>query len=1167
VPSLTIHTESIFGRGEVTASENIAIVGANKDLMIANGTYRAKYFRPSTEGRLVINARRIDAQVDLQAFELSIGVREGNLNIIKQKLDGDPIYYNRGGDITAVMPGNGFDIYVLAAGNITLSGVDATGLNGEVRSFVAFAGQHFKSTTDDGNSVFGCGGFGGVSCAQTIIDNSGPGQVFEPASGGPFPPSGTITIDGVIAKDVELGARDIVINGTIDARQDTRPGGPSIILNAANSITVNAPLKTEATTDQLKEGIVALVAPTINVSAKITSDAVNIDAFANDVASTGSIITGAIEARTFININGGHIIFSEAGGAFTGGAVLPLSLPHDSGEFTIKTGKLTAHRYVKLAATGNIDAGAIEVLPYEAEVPLGTHDVRIHANVGKENAPPLKIGGGTNGAASITLHGTTDLGEGLTQKTGVIFLTNGPSGDIVLDGAKINVTSEHDGTPSLIAYAGTGQVTVKGNIVLDGNSNAPAGQVLLVGDEIRSTGATISAKDTLSDAAEKPAKVVLATSKLTLAGELTIEANSKALTSVRVIPKGSITLDPQEHFDGLYIYVDKFSVNVTENEVLVAGAGNLTVKAKSDNAKVEITAKPLKFNNGTSQIFATGDGSQINIDYPGAASGVNSIVFSGGAATFNTDNDQATAGDIHITADGIKGNDGSALNLLARGKATFNGGNVTVNAAKVNLEDSANSVDVSSIGTSGEGGDINLILTDNLTIVGSLKSNGMSSGKGGNITVQTPQRADFSMASFAANGGCDDGDGGTISISADQRIVGSGGALAKGAGNCSIPFAQRRTAAVSNALTNGDGGVILYAGPVDPDFFTGPLTGLSVDAESANGKGGTISIVNTNPLDISHLVAPNAITARGAGTGEGGHVFINEVTKEPTSIGIDKVIAVSGGDGLNINSPNGSISLNGVECQQWKTGFDYPSTYWNCVDGSRATGLPIATAAHGLEQGLRDLLRNDTITPQNPNVSVYLMSSIDSYADFFTEKNFRGKKAVYGISSNLKKNAAAFVNIHSNAGDQAATAPLFPAASGSGTAAQAALIHELGHELDYMWGDLSGQLPFVDPANGASHVKNDLTTLLNSGACTNAFTIDTCNVPGIAGLSDNLARYKGLGYSTVPTELFAIVFEHRESLRNGHSAAPDLEKSVDTQFPLMQGYVQGLINNPPAATR
>ncbi len=883
VPSLTIYTEKVYGAGEVTAPENIAIAAADKDLLIANGTYRAKYFRPSAERKLSINARRIDAQVDLKAYELSIGVREGNLDIVQQKVDGDPIYYNRGGDITAVMPGNGFDIYVLAAGNVNLSGVNAIGLNGEVRDFVVTAGLHFANGggVDEGNSEFGCGGFGGVSCAQTIENNSGPGQIFEGAPGGPFEPSGTITINGAIARGISLSARDIVINGTLDARQDnTRPGSPSIILDAANSITVNAQLKTEATTDQLKEGFAALQAPTINVNSKITSDSVFIAAFENSVATTGSITTAAIEARTsYIYINAGHIQFEEVGGA-----LLPSALPHDSGEFTIKTGKLTAHRYVMLSATGNIDAGNIELLPNEAPVPLGTHDVRIHANVGKEDAPPLKIGGGANGAASITVQGTTDLGEGLTQKTGVIFLTNGPSGDIVLDGAKIHVTNEHNGTPSLIAYAGTGQVTVKGNIVFDGTATAPAGQILLVGDEIRSTGATISVKDTLADAVEKPAKVVLATSKITLAGDLTIEANSKAQTSIRVVPKGSITLDPQEHFEGLYHYVDKFPVNVTENEVLVNGSGNLTVKSKSDGAKVEITANPLRFNNGTSTVTAQGEESSIAVDYAGSGA-QNTLIFSGSTATFDASNTDGNAGSINIQATRIRSDVGADPKFLAT-LSNGDGGSSSISAERINLAETSNKFDVSS--TTAKSGNLNVLASGRLDL-GSIEANANSGG--------------------AEPGG-------------EIHLVGGNNAGTLGSETATVKLSAR------NIGGTGNGGTIEIAhlGTLRAD--AGTATNITV-AAGTNGNGGII-----NFHDIGTITLIGSLRADGAGTGEAGSITLEQTSTNTMTL-TNATISANGA--CDVNNDCGVININ----SQGKIAIEGASVLANGISDSKAGRINI----------------------------------------------------------------------------------------------------------------------------------------------------------------------------------------------------------------------------------
>jgi hypothetical protein len=72
---------------------------------------------------------------------------------------------------------------------------------------------------------------------------------------------------------------------------------------------------------------------------------------------------------------------------------------------------------------------------------------------------------------------------------------------------------------------------------------------------------------------------------------------------------------------------------------------------------------------------------------------------------------------------------------------------------------------------------------------------------------------------------------------------------------------------------------------------------------------------------------------------------------------------------------------------------------------------------------------------------------------------------------------------------------------------------------------------------------------------------------------NNLQRYgsgsgkiAGLGYSTSNIELFALVFEHIESIRTAAFAAPpDLESAIKTQFLDMPPVIQGLINNPPAA--
>jgi len=769
VPTLTINTQVLGGTGDYTASETISVVNDSR-LEIRAGRFYSEWFRPKTKGWLIINANRIDGKVDLAASEVSIGVREGHLNIVNQKLDGDPLIYNTGGDVTsAIPPSGGHDIMILAAGDVIVGSLDATGSSTPTEGKIAIRTGLRFTNPGGGDVILPCGTSSGGSevhdCNDLVNQLSQPGQPLDGPPGN-FPLAGKIVISGdVKAKDIHMISREIEINGNLRAVRDASPAQASVSLLASKSITVTGTIKADSDPANPNYGSVYLESPIITVNGKITTDAVNLNASetlaSETVATTGSITTGAIEAGTYISINAGRIQFGEVGGA-----LLPSVLPHDSGEFTIKTGKLTAHRAIILAATGNIDAGNIDLLPNEAAVPGGEHDVRIHANVGKEDAQPLKIGGGTNGAASITVHGTTDLGPGLTQKTGTIFLTNGPSGDIVIDGAKLHVTSEHDGTPSLVASAGTGQVTVTGSIVLDGTATAPAGQILLVGDEIRSTGATISAKDTLADPADKPAKVILATSKLTLAGDLAIEANSKAVSSVRIVPKGSIVIDPQEH--SVQLYVDKFPVNVTDEEVLVGGAGNLVFKANSNGGKILFTAKTLTFANaGSTDLISNGEQTLIKLDRTTSEnSGQNSLIFTGGPVTLNTDSETSDGGEINLLADGIRSDGGADLNLFSRAQGTGNGGVIIVSAQKINLDESTvNHVDASAL-SSGDGGHITVQSLGRFDL-GSIAfdANGIGSGAGGRVDLLNERELDFEVTQIEINAkGGNTGFGGVAGI-------------------------------------------------------------------------------------------------------------------------------------------------------------------------------------------------------------------------------------------------------------------------------------------------------------------------------------------------------------------------------------------------------------------
>ncbi|HNB24244.1 MAG TPA: hypothetical protein PKZ32_17625, partial [Candidatus Melainabacteria bacterium] len=567
-------------------------------------------------------------------------------------------------------------------------------------------------------------------------------------------------------------------------------------------------------------------------------------------------------------------------------------------------------------------------------------------------------------------------------------------------------------------------------------------------DEIRSTGATISVKDTLADAAERPAKVILATSKLTLAGDLTIEANSKALTSVKVLPKGSIFVDPQDYSESLPHFVDNFPVNVTEDEVLVGGSANLTIKTKSDGAKVEITAKPLKFNNGTSLIAATGTGSQINVDYPGSPSAQNSLIFNGGGVTFDTSNPNGDAGDINILADKVRNAADAVVSLKANADSNGKGGNITISMDRgtLALGSEAGAMSLTAGGNNGNGGTVtimNNIHNGRVTYQNSATGPAIdvsavgSSGDGGTVTIESDILADddgiVAVAALAGPGevfvarGAGSGKGGKLTLK--QKIVNF-------AGQINAPSAA-----------NGNGGEIEIAATVSMVLGTADNPAVLTADGSGSGKGGKIKI--TAPSGFSVDLKNASISAKGGDNGEGGEVIVSGTAP----FNVNKVINVDGGNGIGTGDFDGSISLTGILCQQWKTGFAFPSEYWNCVNPgnpSPSDKIP-AQIASNLPNGIPTTIKNaqnvELYVMEDPSqFSVFFASSLDAHIAGYTF-SFRNTDGLYEqpfyttIFENTTLTRSGYVSVPDDWLKENTT-------------------HEMGHQLDVARGSESADAIF-----------------------------------------------------------------------------------------------------------
>lgn len=799
-------------------------------------------------------------------------------------------------------------------------------------------------------------------------------------------------------------------------------------------------------------------------------------------------------------------------------------------------------------------------------------------------------------ASSITVAGAGGLkingdGNGITGSFPTAYAQVIPTGGISVTSTAFDSNNVDNmlWTPSLITSASTNgpvAVTGAGAFTLTSNGNYARASVYAYPITFGNAAVNITSKGTTNHQVE-----------LVFSGTMT---GSNGLT---MSGTGAVTLDASGSAGNdpggtVYVLVDQATINATVPSLTIKAdgkgtgtGGNVTfqptkvvslaaptVNMSANNGKTTSGAGVVNFQpnggNGTAAITST----TFNLTANGPTTGngdAGVIYFSTSALTQGATTKSIFSAKGPAAGIGKGGFITVFPGAIADYKLGTNPGNVQViadggltggDAGRININpfpgsltiDTANAVSAKALGGNAKGGFIQLVGNPNLFV--------NPTANGATINVDGKGTSNAGEIHIFANGTLNLGTAaGSLQLSAkgDPAGTGDGGIIELGFVT-DLTTSDLSVAGGAGPGSNAKGGTINIH-----DSSTITVGASNFDASGqGDGDGGSITI-NTAGTAVDLSQATINAKAGANSTGKGGQVVVaNAKGAQNTPIDVNARIKVDGGSGINVATDSyGQISLNGVNCQQWKTGFQnagnaFPATYWNCIDSSRATGMPVATAANGLGVGLRNLL-GQTLDQNHPSIQIYVMPSIDSWANYFKTAG-TGSNGIYGIGINSIRVSAAFANVHSSGGLISATAPFPPASAGSATMMQAAMIHELGHELDYIWGNLS----VGDPAYLAART-SDLTRLLNSGACTNAFTVATCNVPAIAALPDNLQRYTALGFSTSNIELFPIVFQHQQSVAHGNAyvASPDLEKAVQTQFLDMQVYIQGLINAPPPAVQ
>lgn len=462
------------------------------------------------------------------------------------------------------------------------------------------------------------------------------------------------------------------------------------------------------------------------------------------------------------------------------------------------------------------------------------------------------------------------------------------------------------------------------------------------------------------------------------------------------------------------------------------------------------------------------------------------------------------------------------LNLSAKANGTGKGGNIEIGYTTTLTQNGVISVaGGSGSGSNGEGGTIVLHHLGSATISGQLIADGAGTGKAGTININ----------SSAFN---------TMDLN-DAVMSASGDPSGSGAGN-SIVIANAGTIAVDNSHFKANGG-------------------------GSGGNAGTISM-NIDPGATAINVTTAKFEAKGTANGEGGRVDINKATGTFTTtdpnigINVHYVINVDGGTGVGTSGFNGSIALNGITCQQWKTAAAiYPKVAWDCITPASGANISTLVSAGGsfsstIQGQLANLI---SPPPAAQRVNVYAMNSLRDFESYFARVPDLLHNNQYGRSIvSWLRVSATFVSSDNG---------LNTTLSGSPTIMVGALAHELGHNLDYIWGP--GLFVLSDQSAWTSKMAPAFAAL-DLLPCGNVFFTATCTTyPSLTNTQRWNARFTGI-QSTDPQELFAAMYEHVQSSSTGippsYQAEPELEKAL-ASLTSLKTYMTNTVASPPPANK
>ncbi len=565
---------------------------------------------------------------------------------------------------------------------------------------------------------------------------------------------------------------------------------------------------------------------------------------------------------------------------------------------------------------------------------------------------------------------------------------------------------------------------------------------------------------------------------------------------------------------------------------------------RQSNQGVAISGYPLILKTGVLDISAKGaENHNIKVGYFGVPDGGNLGVQIDTTltATIDASGKDGSGGVLDIAGDGFDILHTPLLRLLATGPSSGDGdgGQVKIKVDNITLPTTPETK-VQIDGSAATAGNGNAVVSE------------LSSDDPQAIKIETTANTSLifgsakGMFSLQANGGFAGGNAGGIKVKL-------------GGENSKISIRNHERIVRAAALgEDGNAGKILISAsdvPMQAQVGTNNTVPTIVATGGTNsGEGGTVEIPNLRAVNSS---APDS---------------------EEIMVNVATAIKVDGAPSRDPDIFNGRIVINSVNCRQRHT----PDTYWftsawNCVrpDNPLSEDYAIYDGAQVLNGTMGSQLSN-TLSTDNKRVQIYLMLDSNDFLKFVGAKK-QDTAFAAGFSQVQARMSAVFTRVRiptyevSKDVFQTPTYQIesIETAYNSSTVKQATIIHELSHQLDFIWGhpseglfatkrpDAFVQLDAADPAT----IWSPATLAKNPTSSNTAIFQGFDN--HIADTVNNDKSKNSIPNTVKHIELFARIFAHHYFTTNGFVFQPELDNVYDT-MQVLKDIVDPLIATPPS---